>query len=251
MTAPVIVLSHPQLGENIGAAARAMKNFGMSELRLVSPKAGWPNSKAHALAVGAADLVENAGLFKQTEAALGDLNFVLATTARPRGIAREVLTPAEGVRRLRELIAKGSRCGILFGNERSGLDNAEISLADAVVTIPTTDFSSLNLGQAVLVLCYEWFKSADETPAAQTDRNPLHPLASREELFKLFEHLETELTRNGFLYPPDKRDHMVRSIRAMLHRAHLTHQEVQTLRGMIVALTKGKDRARPKKAKPE
>lgn len=247
MSAPVIILSHPQLGENIGAAARAMKNFGMSELRLVSPKAGWPNTKAQSMAVGASDLVNLARVYKQTPEALGDLNFVLATTARPRGITREVYTPEEGIRRLREAIARGERCGILFGNERSGLDNEEVSLADAVVTIPTTEFSSLNLGQAVLLLCHEWFRAGDLTPAVQTDRNPLHGAASREDLFHLFEHLESELTRTGFLYPPDKRDHMVRALRAMLHRAHLTHQEVQSMRGMIVALTKGKDRARPKK----
>jgi tRNA/rRNA methyltransferase len=242
MQPPAIVLSHPQLGENIGAAARAMKNFGLTDLRLVAPKTVWPNEKAKAMAVGAADLVDQAAIFPDTRTALSDLNFVLATTARPRGIPKETLTPAEGARRLRAAMARGQKCAILYGNERAGLDNDEVSLADAVITIPTTEFSSLNLGQAVLVTCYEWFKSADVTPPAHLDIHPLQRPPSRDEMFGLFDHLERELTVSGFLYPPDKRDHMVRAIRATLHRAHLSYQEVQTLRGMIVALARGKHR---------
>jgi tRNA/rRNA methyltransferase len=246
MNLPVIILSHPQLGENIGASARALKNFGLAELRLVAPRAGWPNPKAVATAVGASDLVETAGLFPDTRTALGDLNYVLATTARPRGIPKEILTPPEAARRLRAAAARGEKCGVLFGNERAGLDNDEVSLSDAVITIPTSGFSSLNLGQAVLLVCYEWFRTADATPPVNLERSPIHRMPTREEMFSLFEHLERELTVSGFLYPPDKRDHMVRSIRATLHRAHLSYQEVQTLRGMIVALAKGKHRG-PKK----
>jgi tRNA/rRNA methyltransferase len=239
---PAVVLSHPQLGENIGASARAMKNFGLSELRLVAPRAGWPNPRAHAAAVGAADLVEAAKVFPTTRGALADFHYVLATTARERGIPREILTPVEAAARLRAVCARGDKCALLFGNERVGLDNDEISLADAVVTIPTTDFSSLNLGQAVLLLCYEWFRAADDTAPARLRHYHHQRPPTREELYALFDHLDRELTQSGFLYPPDKHDHMMRAIRASIHRAHFSYQEVQTLRGMIVALTKGKHR---------
>ena len=239
---PAIILSHPQLGENIGAAARAMANFGLSDLRLVAPRAGWPNAKATAMAAGAANLVEGARLFPTTVEALGDRNYILATTARERGIAREVLTPGEAARRLRAASARGEKSGILFGNERAGLDNDEISLCDAVITIPTAEFASINLAQAVLIASYEWFRASDETPRARLERGPLQRKPTRTELVHTFEHLEHELLASGFLYPPDKVEGMIRAIRATIHRARLTYQETQTLRGMIVALTKGKHR---------
>jgi tRNA/rRNA methyltransferase len=242
MTTPAIILSHPQLGENIGAAARAMKNFGLSDLRLVGPRAAWPNPKAEAMAVGASDVLDAARVHPDLKAGLGDLHRVYATTARERGVTKEVLTPAEAVRRLRHAAARGEKTGILFGNERAGLENDEISLADAVITVPTSGFSSINLGQAVLLIGYEWFKAGDATPVSRIEHNPVHRKPSREEMFQLFEHLEKELLDSGFLFPPDKRGAMIRAIRATLHRAHLTYQEVQTLRGMIVALSKGKHR---------
>jgi tRNA/rRNA methyltransferase len=242
MSAPAIVLSHPQLGENIGAAARAMKNFGLSDLRLIAPRDGWPNAKATAMAAGAADIVEAARVFDTTEAALADLHLVLATTARERGFAKPVLTPPAAVDRLRQALAAGDKTAILFGGERSGLDNEELSLATAIVTIPTGRFASLNLGQAVLLLGYEWHKSADRTPPQQIDHGRLAKPATVEEMQRLFAHLEDELRKSGFLYPPDKSDAMMRNIRAMLIRADFTDQEVRTLRGMIVALTRGKKR---------
>jgi len=246
-TPPAIILSHPQLGENIGAAARAMANFGLGDLRLVSPRAGWPNAKATAMAAGAANVVESAHVFPTVAEALGDRNYVLATTARERGIAREVLTPAEAARRLRAASARGEKTGILFGNERAGLDNDEISLCDAVITIPTAEFASINLAQAVLIASYEWFRAGDPTPLARIERGPLQRKPTRTELVHTFEHLERELLASGFLYPPDKVDGMIRAIRATIHRARLTYQESQTLRGMIVALTKGKHRVRKEK----
>ena len=242
ISAPSIVLSHPQLGENIGAAARAMKNFGLEDLRLVAPRDPWPNKKAEAMAAGAIDVVEKARVFDSLKAALSDLNLVYATTARDRGTTKEVITPAEAARRLRSAAAKGDKTAILFGNERAGLDNDEVSLADAVVTIPTAELTSLNLGQAVLLLSYEWFRADDDTPLSRIEHAPVHRKPTREEMFQLFDHLEGELTQSGFLYPPDKRGAMVRAMRATLHRARLTYQEVQTLRGMIVALVKNKHR---------
>ncbi len=242
--APVIILSHPQLGENIGAAARAMANFGLEDLRLVAPRDGWPNKKALDMAAGAAGIVENARVFGSTPEAIGELALVFATTARARGTTKEVLTPAEAAKRLRQAAVCGEPAGLLFGNERAGLDNEEISLCDAVITIPTADFASLNLGQAVLLNAYEWFRAADATPPARTEHGPIHRKPTRDELFRLFSHLETELEKSGFLYPPEKHGAMVRAIRATIHRASLTYQEVQTLRGMIVALAKGKHRVR-------
>jgi tRNA/rRNA methyltransferase len=245
MTAPAIILCRPQLGENIGAAARAMKNFGLSDLRIVAPRDGWPNEKAYAMAVTAKPILDAATIYDDLRTALADLNVVFATTARDRGITKEVITPDEAARRLRQAPADANT-GLLFGNERAGLENDDVSLADCVITIPTAEFASLNLGQAVLLCCYEWFKVEDETLKSKIEHGPLHRKPTRQEMFALFDHLESELTRTGFLFPPDKRDHMQRAIRATIHRAKLTYQEVQTLRGMIVALTKGKHRAPPK-----
>lgn len=241
---PVVILSHPQLGENIGAAARAMANFGLCDLRLVDPRCGWPNEKAKVMAAGASAVVEGARVFATLADAAADLNLIYATTARERGIAREVITPAEAGRRLRRAATRGEKTAVLFGNERAGLDNDEISLCDSAITIPTAEFASLNLGQAVLLVSYEWFKAADATPPARLEHGPLQRKPTREELVAMFEHLDRELTESGFLYPPDKRPGMVRAIRATLHRARLTYQEVQTLRGMIVALARGKHRVK-------
>jgi tRNA/rRNA methyltransferase len=239
---PVIILSEPQLGENIGAAARAMANFGLGELRLVSPRDHWPNPKAEAMAVGAGAILEDAKLYPTTRASIGDLKLVLAATARDRSMAKPVLTPQEGVRQLRAATSSGQAVGLLFGNERAGLTSDEVALADAVITIPTDPgLSSLNLAQAVLVLAYEWFKSGDETASVRIDHGAGQP-APREELFLLFEHLEEELDKSGFLFPPKNRPVMVRNLRAILHRAALTDQEVRTLRGVIVALARGKHR---------
>jgi len=242
MISPAVILSHPQLGENIGAAARAMKNFGLSELRLIAPKCEWPNDRAQILASGAGDILERARIHQDAATALSDFGLVLATTARGRDVVREVLTPAEAAARLRQAAAKGIRSALLFGGERAGLDNDELSLADAAVTIPTAAMSSLNLGQAVLLTSYEWFRAGDATPLKRIEHGPVHRKPTREELFALFDHLERELLASGFLFPPDKIDAMSRAIRATLHRARLTYQEVQTIRGMIVALAKGKHR---------
>ena len=242
MTAPAIILSHPQLGENIGAAARAMANFGLSDLRLVAPRKDW-QVKAKVMAVGAAYVSDGARVFQTLPEALGDLQLVYATTARERGVTKPILTPAEAARRLREAAARGERTGLLFGGERAGLDNDEVSLADAIVTIPTSaEFTSLNLGQAVLLTGYEWFRAADETPASRIDHGPLAQKATREEMLHLFAHLEDELVKSGFLYPPDKAPPAIRNLRALFHRANLTDQEVRTLRGMIKALVRDKRR---------
>jgi len=241
LTAPAVILAQPQMGENVGAAARAMKNFGLSELVLIAPKFEWPNDKAQMLASGSGDILDAAKLYPTATEALAPYNLVLATTARGRDVVKEIHTPEAGIRRLRAAAEAGTRTAILFGGERAGLTNEEMSLADAVITIPTAEFSSLNLGQAVLLLGYEWLKSADKTPAVRTRATIAQP-ASRFELTGLFEHLERELDAAEFLFPPAKRETMVRNIRAMIMRSGLTDQEVRTIRGMIVALVRNKYR---------
>jgi len=240
-TAPAVILSHPQLGENIGATARAMKNFGLSELRLVAPQVEWPNERARILASGAGDILEAATVHADTASALAGFQLVLATTARGRDVVREVLTPAAAAARRRTAASSGIRTALLFGGERAGLDNDDLSLCDAAITIPTAEFSSLNLGQAVLLLGYEWLKSADATPPTRTRQTEAVP-ATRDELVGLFEHLETELEAGGFFYPPAKREAMVRNIRAMILKSGLTDQQARTIRGMIVALVRNKYR---------
>ena len=233
------------MGENVGAAARAMKNFGLSELVLIAPKFEWPNDRAQMLASGAADILKNARICATAAEALAPFNLVLATTARDRDILKEIHTPQAAAQRLRESAAAGARTALLFGGERAGLDNDDMSLSDAVITIPTAEFSSLNLGQAVLLLGYEWLKSADKTPAIRTRQTVAVP-ATRTELTGLFEHLERELDVAQFFFPPAKRETMVRNIRAMIMRSGLSDQEARTIRGMIVALVRNKYRGQKK-----
>ncbi len=241
---PTVILVKPQLGENIGAAARAMYNFGLTDLRLVAPRDGWPNEKAVAMASGADVVIENARVFETTEAALEDLHHVYATTARDRHMVKPVMTAQGTARDIRSRRDDGQKVGILFGGERAGLDNDDVALADTVVTIPVNPaFASLNLGQAVLLVAYEWFKHKDETPDEVLELHRTVP-ATRAELLAFFDHLERALDDAGFLFPPEKRPAMVRNLRNMWHRVALTHQDVQTLRGIIVALEKGRANGR-------
>jgi tRNA/rRNA methyltransferase len=252
---PAVVLVKPQLGENIGFAARAMANFGLADLRLVAPRDGWPNDKAQAAAAGAAFVADGATVHPSVEDAVGDLTFVLATTARTREMVKKVLSPESAARELAARALKGERGGILFGPERSGLDNDVLALADAIVIAPVSqDFASLSLPQAVLLVAYEWLKSQDaepglgrvtqfDGPAAEgVDLAATRP-ATRAELFGLFAHLEAELDRAGFLHPPEKRPSMVRNIRNMFHRMGATDQDVRTWRGIVAALSHARKRA--------
>ena len=233
------------MGENVGAAARAMKNFGLSELVLIAPQFRWPSDRAQALAAGAGDILERAHIHSTAADALAPFNLVLATTARDRDVLKDIHTPEAAARRLRDAAGAGARTALLFGGERAGLDNEEMSLTDGVVTIPTAEFPSLNLGQAVLLLGYEWLKSADTTLAVRTRQTIAVP-ATRAELAGLFAHLERELDAAEFLFPPAKRETMVRNIRAMIMRSGLSDQEVRTIRGMIVALVRNKYRGAKK-----
>lgn len=241
---PVIILVEPQLAENIGMVARAMANFGLSELRLVKPRDGWPSGSglpkgAHQAASGAVHVLEQATLFADLPSAIGDLHYVLATTARPRDQSRRVFVPAEAMEHVPARIADGQRVGILFGRERVGLLNDEVSLADAILTFPVNPaFASLNLAQAVLLVAYEWFKTVTGG-AVPFETGTRSPPATREAIISFFTYLEDELARSGF-FPPDKRPVMVRNLRDLFHRLDMTDQDIRTLRGAFVALVQGR-----------
>jgi tRNA/rRNA methyltransferase len=232
---PAVILVRPQMGENIGAAARAMKNFGLSEMRLVAPRDGWPNEKAVAMASRADDILDAARLYDNTPEAVGDLHTVYATTARQRGMEKPAFTPRQAVADMRARMAAGERVGILFGAEKAGLDNDDVVLARNIIHIPANPaFSSLNLGQAVLLVGYEWLTSGEAVP------DPVAPYesvpATTEELQFFYQRLEAELDKRGFLKPPEKRPSMVRNIRNVFQRADMTGQEVRSLHGVISAL---------------
>ena len=234
---PAVILVEPQLGENVGTAARAMANFGLKDLRVVNPREGWPNEKAIA-AASLAPVIDQVRVFETVEEAVADLGYLLATTARSREVAKEVLGPRAAAATVRGRLAAGIRSGILFGRERSGLTNEEVALADAILTLPVDPaFSSLNIAQAVIVVAYEWRLSGLSDEAAGLPfAGDIAPPAPKEDLIRLFEHLEGALDRAAFFRPPEKRGHIVLGLRAMLQRAGLSEQEVRTLRGMVAAL---------------
>jgi tRNA/rRNA methyltransferase len=240
LRAPAVILADPQMGENIGAAARVMCNFGLSDLRIVRPRDGWPNPIAQAMATrGAADVLEKARVYARVEDAVAGLTRVFAATARDRYMQKAVIEPEACVAVCAEVAQAGSQAGLLFGSERAGLQNDDVSLADTILTIPCKpEFTSLNLAQSVAVVAYEWQKRAGLISVATPALKEGVRMADRADLVGLFEHLESELDRVEFLYPPKKRASMVRNIRNMWHRANLTHQDVQTIRGIITALTR-------------
>ncbi len=233
---PVVILVQPQLGENIGAAARAMLNFGLTRMRLVRPRDSWPNPQALNTSSGAESVLEQAELFDTTEEAIADLRHVYAATARVRDMVKPVLAPHETALRMREQGAGGESAGILFGRERSGLDNDDVALAEALLIVPANPaYASINLAQAVLLLAYEWFQAGAPETLEEVTRKGAIP-ATAEEVQHLFDHLEGELDACGFLRPLEKRPRMVRNIRNIFTRAELTDQEVRTLRGIISGL---------------
>lgn len=235
---PAIVLVEPQLGENIGMAARAMMNCGLMDLRLVRPRDAWPNRHAVAASSGATDIIDGARVFDTTAEAIADLQMVYATTARPRDMTTDVVTPGEAAQRMRTDAVSHVRSGVLFGKEAKGLTNDDVALANAILTVPLNPaFTSLNLAQAVFVLGYEWFQLADDTAAAvQAIPKETRP-ASKAELQGLFEHLEAELDDAGFFRVREKTPIMIRNIRNVLQRARFTEQEIRTFRGIVTALS--------------
>jgi tRNA/rRNA methyltransferase len=234
---PVIVLVEPQLGENIGMVARAMANFGLSELRLVAPRDGWPSDKARAAASKADHVIDGAVVYDTLEEALADLNFVYATTARMRDGFKPVRSPIVAAKTLKTKYDAGEKVGILFGREKSGLSNEQVALADEIVTFPVNPaFASLNIAQAVLLMSYEWMKQSmereDETLFAATGQTP----ATKEQLFGFFGHIEDALDARGFFRPADKKPKMIDNLRAVWSRRALTFEEIKLLRGVISSL---------------
>ncbi len=233
MRPPVVILVRPQLGENIGKAARAMLNFGLTEMRLVAPRDGWPNPAAGPAASGADAVLDAAPVFGDVAAAIADLSRVYAATVRPREMAKPVVTPAEAVCEMR---AAAGRAGILFGAERSGLDNDEVALADTILTIPVNPaFSSLNLAQAVIIAAYEWHKAGADVPPRRETRDG--PPASKADYQGLYAQLERDLEARGYFRSEARKPVQIRSLRTLLQNARFTKQEIQTLRGVLKTLT--------------
>ena len=249
LTGPSIVLVEPQLGENIGAAARAMANFGLRDLRIVKPRDGWPNESARSSSALAVEIVDNASVLGTIEEGIAEFNFIAATSARSRFLAKPVLAPEGAVAEIARRLQDGERCCILFGKERTGLENSDIALADVIVTAPVDPaFASLNLAQSVLLLAYEWRKHVDplslgrqlpDAPLGAGPRFKASRPAERGEIIQFFEHLERELDECGFLFPPEKRETMIDNIRTMFLRMAPTEQEVRTLRGIVANLRRG------------
>jgi tRNA/rRNA methyltransferase len=232
VTAPAIVLVRPQLGENIGKTARAMLNFGLTDLRLVKPRDGWPNPSAGPAASGADIVLECARVFDTVADAVADCPFVYATTVRKRGLVLPVVSPEEAAREIR---AQSDGSAILFGAERSGLETVDVAVAQKIVTVPINpEFGSLNLAQAVIIMAYEWSKH--EALAVPTQGDPAEPRATQEQLEGLIGQLDQALEAAGYYFPPDRTPATRKTMRTILSKAGWSNREIQALRGMIRAL---------------
>jgi len=237
---PCVILVEPQLADNIGAAARAMANFGLSRLRLVNPREGWPAERAWVMASGAHRILEDVTVYVSVEAAIGDLNYVFATTARAHDQAKPVVDAAAAAQIASEKVAAGESVGLMFGRERNGLENDEVALADQIITLPVNPaFASLNLAQAVVIVAYEWFKvvSGGKLPFEMPRKSDAAP---RQQLLAFFENLERELEKVEFFRPPDKRETMQINLRNIFSRMEPTQQDIQTLSGVIMAIAEGR-----------
>src|SRR5262249_52497313 len=237
---PIIILVEPQLGENIGAAARVMANFGLTRLRLVKPRDGWPNIQAHRAASGADRVLEEAELYDTLEAAIADCTLVLATTARAHDQAKPVIGSDAAATLLAARVAAGESVAVMFGRERHGLENDEVALADRIVTFPINPaFASLNLAQAVALIAYEWFKlvSGGALPFAMPRKSPP---AGKQQIEAFFANPARELDRIESFRPLDKRATMLVNLRNIFARMQPTQQDIQTLHGIVMALSEGR-----------
>jgi len=239
---PSFILVAPQMGENIGGAARAMWNFGLDRMRIVAPRDGWPNPKAVAMASGAGRLLDQAGLYPTTAAAIADCTHVFATTARHRDLTKPVLTPERAIEKICTMLAEGERVAILFGPERAGLENEDVALADAIISVPVNpEFPSLNLAQCALLLAYEWRRQTEQgfperMALAKTD------FATKLEIQKLGDHYEERLEEASFFFPEDKSPSMKLTLRNMWSRMPLTRADVQILHGILRQMVRWKER---------
>lgn len=238
---PAFVLIRPQMGENIGAAARGMWNFGLDRMRIIAPRDGWPNQKAVAMASGAGRLLDEAQIFEDTRAAIADCEYVYATTARPRGLTKLVLTPEAAMRDARARIAEGQKVAVMFGPERSGMENDDIARANAIISVPVNPaFASLNLAQCVLLTGYEWRREAVAVEASRVDA--AGDMAAQIEIEKLGAHYQDRLEAAGFFYPEHKAENMKVNLRNMWSRMPMTRADVQMLHGMMRQMVRWKER---------
>ena len=234
-TSPAIILVNPQMGENIGAAARAMLNCGLNDLRIVNPRDGWPNPAAYANSSGAMDIMPEVRVYDSTRDALADCNYALATTARPRDMVKDVYTCKSAAKEIVKRKNSNEQTAILFGAERTGLENEDVSLCHGIITIPLNpEFCSLNLGQAVLLAAYELFQLQDNTDEhiVSGDNQP----ASMKEQISLYDRLEDELSNHGFFRAEGIQPLVMKNLRNFFGRANPTEQEVRTFHGIISAL---------------
>lgn len=239
---PSFVLVRPQMGENIGGAARAMWNFGLDRMRVIAPRDGWPNQKAIAMASGAGRLLDEAGLFDTTADAVADCDYVFATTARPRGLTKPVVSPERAMQQAFEKISSGQKVAVLFGPERAGMENDDIAKANAIISIPVNpDFSSLNLAQAVLLNAYEWQRASADITHERVDMAKAE-WASQMDVEKLAEHYENTLDQAGFFFPELKAEGMKLNLRNMWSRMALTRADVQMLHGVLRQMVRWKTR---------
>ncbi len=230
---PAFVLVRPQMGENIGAASRGMWNFGLERMRLVAPRDGWPNPRAVAMSSGAGRLLDAAQVYPTTADAVADCHYVFATTARPRGLTKPVYSPQGAMTEAHARLAQGEKVAVLFGPERSGLENDDIAVANAIVTVPVNpEFASLNLAQCALLMGYEWRRLADQPPARQ-DELAGGEWSTQIEIEKLADHYEKQLTEAGFFFPETKAAGMIRNLRNFWSRMPLTRADVQMLHGIL------------------
>jgi len=236
---PYFVLVRPQMGENIGASARAMWNFGLEQMRVVAPRDGWPSTRAVAMASGAGRLLDAAQHFDGVSEAVGDTSFVFATTARGRGLTKPILAPEEAMRQAAEKIAQGQKVAVLFGPERAGLENEDIAGANALISVPVNpDFPSLNLAQCVLLMAYEWRRAQGQVELARMELAKTQ-WAEAIEVEKLAQHYEERLEDAGFFFPEAKAPGMKVNLRNMWSRFSLTRADVQMLHGVLRQLVRG------------
>ena len=232
-TSPAVILVEPQLAENVGTTARAMMNCALADLRLVRPREDWLSRPAIAASSGAESVLRDARPYETTKAAIADLRRVYATTGRNRFMVKPVVTPRRAAEEIHTHAADGLKCGVLFGPERTGLENDDVALADTVITVPLNPAHfSLNLAQSVLIVGYEWYQAGDPAEPQSMTKGAAPP-ATKDQLVGFFEHLERELDACGFFRAEDKRPTMVRNLRNLFERADLTEQEVRTLRGVV------------------
>ena len=237
--APAIVLVKPQMGENIGAACRAMANFGLGELHIVNPRDGWPNEKATAVAASATWVVENAQIHATTNDALADKTIVFATSGTPRQLDKPLISPQQAIELIAQAMLKGEKPVVLFGNERLGLDQIDLVSADYIITYPT-DFRcpSLNLAQSVAIFCYLWaIRDGDRMPEGWDIEN--QEIAPRKYFDNLFDFLIAELDECGFFWPQDRRENMIENLRASLVRARFSESEINLFRGAMRVIAEG------------